>query len=447
MQMKTVLDPRLFRHEQGKCWGLDLADAGLDRMMKGSLSPRIEVFEDGRKLGPANAIFEEICDTGYGRYALTRGRFYLSASDNSDPAANGREYLLAAEQHEDGTPLPPPRIMHVGITGACNLTCRICRTDNPGHENTLKDGCIDKLAAEVIPTLQELRLDAAGEPTLHKPKFRRFLAEAAKHGVPVFVCTNAALIDEEMADFIFGSSIKRIQISIDSPVRETLEWVRRGVAYDDLLRGVRHLVAARKRMARPDVVLNFHAALLRQNIEQLPDLVRLAHAEGIDQVSCMFGSIHSYMDFDWSVFWCRDLHNKMIDEAERVARDLGVTFRPWGRFDLDADPADTSLPPGEPMECYQLQHWTYVDPTGIVRPCCISSNHFLGDLNQDGFGQIWSGPHYAELRRTYASDQPSNPTCAKCYIRLGWNRNSYRSYFSAPLWPQVRERLGLPPED
>ncbi|HLO76165.1 MAG TPA: SPASM domain-containing protein, partial [Magnetospirillum sp.] len=274
--------------------------------------------------------------------------------------------------------------------------------------------------------------------------FARLVEAATRHGVPVFLCTNAALIDRQKADFIFASSIKRIQISIDSPDPQTLEWVRRGARFDDVLQGVRHLVEARRDSGRRDVVLNFHAALLRQNCAQLPDLVRLAQREGIDQVSCMFGMIHDYMDLDWSVFWCREDHNRAIDEAEAVAGMLGVVFRPWGRFDLSLTAGAPSGTAPTRNPCYQLFHWTYVDPLGIVHPCCISSSHFLGDLKTTGFADVWHGEHYSELRRTYDTDAPSNPQCAKCYIRLGWDRNSYRPYFAAPLWPAVRARLGMP---
>ncbi|CAA7619608.1 radical SAM protein [Magnetospirillum sp. SS-4] len=448
MSITIPLSKDWFRPEIGHCWTISNALTGLDAMIRDGLTPRITVTENGIPLGPSNAIHEEIRYTGYGRYALAGNLLYLSASDSSDPTTNDREYAVIVEEYVGGTPLPPPRIMHVGITGSCNMTCRICRPEDGAHGNTIKDPCIDKLILDAIPTLQELRLDSAGEPTLHKPKFRRLVSEASRHGVPVFMCTNAVLIDEEMADFICaGTSVKRIQISIDSPEKETLEWVRRGANFEALLAGARNLVAARKRHNRPDILLNFHAALLKQNIAQLPDLIRLAHEIGVDQVSCMFGAVHAYMDMEWSVFWCQEEHNRAIEEAEVLAKELDVCFRPWGKFDIGADPTEKT--PTDPASnlCYYLSHWTYVDPNGIIRPCCISSNHFLGDLNTEGFLDIWRGEKYEELRRSYNTDNPSNPTCAKCYIRTGWNRHSYKSYFGSPLWPAVRKKLELPEDE
>lgn len=445
MYLKTALPAEHFRHETGHCWFIDCAGIGLDKLKKGGLIPRVTVFEDGRPIGPSNAIHDEIRYHGYGRVAVTGGRLYFSTSDNTDPRSNGREYVVEATQHDDGTPLPPPRVMHVAITGSCNMTCRICRTEDNAHGATIKDPVLDKVIAEALPHLQELRLDSAGETTLHKPKFRLMVSQAARHGVPVFMCTNAVLIDEEMADFICkDTSVKRIQVSCDSPDRETLEWIRRGANYDELLAGIRNLVAARKRHDRPDILINMHAAIMAQNVDQQADLIRLAHELGVDQVSTMFCSIHEYMDADWSVYWHQQRNNDATDEAARVAADLGINYRPWGRFDLAAKPDSTTPTQEATALCYQLQHWTYLDPNGIIRPCCISPNFALGDLNVKTFTEVWHGEEYEELRRTYDTDHPSNPTCAKCYIRVGWNQNSYKSYFASDHWPKVRQRLGLP---
>jgi len=445
MPVRTILSRDGMSHESGHCWTADNAKIGITPLIRGRLMPRVNLYEDGRLLGPCDFILEDIRHAGHGRYAPSDSVFRFSTSDNTDPRSNGREYVFEAIEDPEGA-LPPPRTMHVGITNACNMTCRICRTDDHFQSSSLSDSCIDKLVEEVFPTLQELRLDVAGEPTLHKPKFRRLVQEASRRGVPTFICTNAALIDEEMADFICaGTSVKRIQVSMDSPEKETLEWVRRGADFDLVLQGARNLVAAKRRHGRSDLILQCHAALMRQNLHHLPELVRLAHRIGLDRITCTFGTIHAYMDPDWSVFWEQEAHNQVIDEAEKVAAELGMPFRPWGRFDLDADPAATNLTdPGG--VCYYLSHWTYIDPTGIVRPCCISCDHPLGDLNAGSFESIWHGEAYEALRRTYDTDAPTNPTCAKCYIRIGWNRHSYKAYFNRALWPEVRRRLNLTEE-
>lgn len=55
------------------------------------------LFEDGRPLGPAHTLHSEIRAYGMGRYSHWGSVLYFSASDNSDPNTNGREYRISIE--------------------------------------------------------------------------------------------------------------------------------------------------------------------------------------------------------------------------------------------------------------------------------------------------------------------------------------------------------------
>ena len=60
----------------------------------------IIVYEDGVPLGPAHNTFGDIARLGAGRYAHWRSGVAFSASDNTDPNDNGRNYwaVLPNEQ-------------------------------------------------------------------------------------------------------------------------------------------------------------------------------------------------------------------------------------------------------------------------------------------------------------------------------------------------------------
>ena len=63
--------------------GDDLAD----RARSGLL-----LLEDGRPLGPAHSLHDDISNAGSGRYSHWSGTLVFSASDNTDPRTNGRVY-------------------------------------------------------------------------------------------------------------------------------------------------------------------------------------------------------------------------------------------------------------------------------------------------------------------------------------------------------------------
>ena len=80
--------------ENGFCYiaGMDFGEEGDKFTSNGS---QLLVFEDGRPLGPAHSVHADIRDQGEGRYShWTREGLYFSASDNTDPRTNGREYRV-----------------------------------------------------------------------------------------------------------------------------------------------------------------------------------------------------------------------------------------------------------------------------------------------------------------------------------------------------------------
>jgi len=76
--------------ERGHCYQAPL---GHGDWMSAHAGPSIaQVLEDGRVLGPANSMHEDIRQSGGGRYSFWHDQLYFSTSDGSDPRHNGRRY-------------------------------------------------------------------------------------------------------------------------------------------------------------------------------------------------------------------------------------------------------------------------------------------------------------------------------------------------------------------
>lgn len=57
----------------------------------------IELYEDGKRLGPAHSTLDDISKFGNGRFSHRKKgplAIYFSSSDNSDPNTNKREYWI-----------------------------------------------------------------------------------------------------------------------------------------------------------------------------------------------------------------------------------------------------------------------------------------------------------------------------------------------------------------
>jgi radical SAM protein with 4Fe4S-binding SPASM domain len=101
-------------------------------------------------------------------------------------------------------------------------------------------------------------------------------------------------------------------------------------------------------------------------------------------------------------------------EAERAARELGVTLRASGATDPRASLQASRHPAPHPWQAC-LRPWTtaYVTANGNCLPCCISpfattdyDSLQMGNLFEQPFEEIWNGERYRAWRAALMSDAP-----------------------------------------
>ena len=61
----------------------------------------VRLYEDGKPLGPAHSVHDDISKHGHGRFSHWGKIFIFSTSDNSDPNTNGREYWAVIPEHRE----------------------------------------------------------------------------------------------------------------------------------------------------------------------------------------------------------------------------------------------------------------------------------------------------------------------------------------------------------
>ncbi len=93
---RDTLGAEYMHPENGFCYtaGMDFGEEG-DKFT--GAKSMLQVFEDGKPLGPPHSMHADIREKGGGRYShWTREGLYFSASDNTDPRTNGRKYEVAS---------------------------------------------------------------------------------------------------------------------------------------------------------------------------------------------------------------------------------------------------------------------------------------------------------------------------------------------------------------
>jgi radical SAM protein with 4Fe4S-binding SPASM domain len=327
-----------------------------------------------------------------------------------------------------------PRFLQVEPVGQCNLRCRMCpiqfrRDGTPyGPPAFMPFEDFTRLLDQ-FPGLEELHLQGLGEPMMH-PRFFDMVAHAAGRGIKVSTNSNLTLLGARRAGLCVASGLDTVHVSIDGATPESYEYIRVGGRFDRVVGNVQTLVQTRDRLASPTPKLRMVVVLMRRNLDELADLVRLAHRLTIPTVFVQ----HLCHDFGESSLPARYAPMRdfvsaetLLEEdparvqrcfaaARQAAADMGVDLRlPSVRRILH--------PPGTPGRQRCSWPWTgaYVSYNGLAMPCCMVATpdrvHF-GDMARDGVAAVWNNPAYQSFRDALSSEEPPE-VCRSCSIYSG----------------------------
>jgi radical SAM protein with 4Fe4S-binding SPASM domain len=170
--------------------------------------------------------------------------------------------------------------------------------------------------------------------------------------------------------------------------------------------------------------------IMRQNLSELPDLVRLAHrwqVEGMfvqhlchdfgeSSLPARYRPMRAFVDEQTLLHEDERKVEAAFDEAREVARTLGM--------DLRLPRAHPRVhPPGTPgrQRCDWPWRGAYVSYDGYAMPCCMVSTPDrvnFGNIAGQGFAAIWNGADYQAFRDRLDSAEPPE-VCRSCAVYSG----------------------------
>jgi radical SAM protein with 4Fe4S-binding SPASM domain len=317
---------------------------------------------------------------------------------------------------------PLPAHLQVEVTSACNLRCTMCLVRYRPPVNKLAGAMAPQLyhrLVEDVP-LRQLTLQGLGEPLL-SPFLPEMIEAAVRRGIRVGFNTNATLLNRRRAEELVASRVDWLHVSLDGASASAYEKIRDGANFDTVVANLAGLVRAKRAAASATPWIRVVFVAMRDNVAELPGLVRLLGGIGVDELRVQNLS-HSFDDTDPAgryeeireftadqALWTgADLARAegAFAEARKAAADQGVRLR-LPRFD-DAGGGGCTWP------------WdaAYITSTGVVQPCCMvmgDDRVSLGDLNEAGFPEIWRGEAYQDFRRRLAGEEPPD-VCRGCSL-------------------------------
>jgi radical SAM protein with 4Fe4S-binding SPASM domain len=157
---------------------------------------------------------------------------------------------------------------------------------------------------------------------------------------------------------------------------------------------------------------------MRSNLEQLPDFIRFAGGLGVDGVllqHLLETRLTGEQDLDSNPG--REAVHAHLEDAARAAREVGVNvvFVGFPLPNVMVNPlrARVAEPIAPPRICgFLVQHFNVLF-TGEVYPCCVPTDHVLGNVREQDPIEIWNGPAFIRLREAHLSGR-GTPFCSGC---------------------------------
>lgn len=322
-----------------------------------------------------------------------------------------------------------PQCLIVDPTDRCNARCVMCGRNyraEPVLTNDLSLVTFAKLT-KFLPGASQVNLYAVGEPFL-ATAFNAILAETLKwtrSDARVFVSTNGKAVARERVEALRAQQVV-FQISVDGGTPEVFESIRRGVRFDELLKTLFIVDEIRGNGPYPTFV--FAVTVSKRNLRDLPAIFAMARRHRADSV--LLNPVvppesekHTALDeYD------ADLFEKMRPELDAVGVPYQADLLFARRAELDGASASSpapetgeappsTLPPGgcaAPWRIFCLQ------ANGDVTPCCVLGGEVMGNLIAQDFDDVWNGPAYMALRRSFATETGLHPACRICTHPMRW---------------------------
>ena len=351
----------------------------------------------------------------------------LSAAEKARLDAENRALLVDDLRNERLVWKSRPVMVEIATNNYCNLRCVMCPQAYDMPYMQMDKAVFRRVCDEIFPYAGVVTPSAGSEPLIGD--FDLVAELCRKYRVEINLITNATLLTAAKFRSV-AECVSRVQISFDSPDREIFERVR---AEGDFDASVRNIRAVNSMPERSDIEMMMNFVLLKENVEDLPKMVRFAADLGMDSLAVLklIHQVPNAIQYDPKSAYDDEEIDVYIDEAIEAARRAAINlhvhidpprfhffntkkFRTQRTTDLIG-----FMQKNRPDFCFNAASYAKISPNGDVFPCCISPPDLvMGNVNEKSFEEIWNGPMYRQLRREMFSGK-WRESCATCpYIAM-----------------------------
>jgi len=327
--------------------------------------------------------------------------------------AINRELAFMEKQTQKLQVASLPCYLGIDTTSKCNLHCIFCFRNYVNIDfNSKPDMSADtlnNLIQELFPTAYMLNLSTIGEPLI-SAQIEKIFEACSDYQVKLSITTNGTLLKGD--DFLrkLASVLHHIEISFDSASPKLFERLRSGASYEGILQQVVRFGEIRRSLPDPKFNLGFSMTLFRENLKEIPDVLRIVSEVGGNFLKTDIGVIFSKRDLHRSVLGCPSLYNEIYEIAHEKARQIGIRLLMRPPFSENCQ--TTGVRYGI---CDYLYLSACIRSEGKLNPCYF---HLIPSLSvKNEFRTAWNSEIMQRLRIEHDTNR-CHPLCRDCYLVL-----------------------------
>ena len=294
-----------------------------------------------------------------------------------------------------------PSVYFIGTSSVCDIRCPYCPRQY--YLGEVDSGLMDfEKFMRIAPYLEyaeEANFFGLGEPFLH-PRFFDFLKTASQTGIKTSTSTHGMTLTPENIERIVETHLDELAISIDGADKKTFEFLRAGADFDVVTGNILRLRELKKKYDAKYPVIQIATAVSRHNVEQMPDMVRLAARLGAERIVFTDLILVNPDNSEISVSKT-DVFHKYYAKAEEAGRRKGVDVLYFFQnpFPWKEDPIPEIRGGDKRYFCRDPWRMCIIDRLGNMKPCCYYPPN-TGNVFQKSIEQVFNSRENRHLRQS-----------------------------------------------
>jgi len=309
-----------------------------------------------------------------------------------------------------------PRMLMLMLGSDCNLSCIMCpRSDSGGalsHEAFEKITCL-------FPYLELINWGGGGEPFL-AANFKKFFFMASGYQqIRHDITTNGLLIDEEWVGILAQNNVL-LTYSIDSPKKDTYEYIRKGARYEDLIKSIETVNKAKERH-NGKIKLILNAVVMKRNYKELHLFPEFCKKYNFQQLRLEY--LRPVINPEQDIFTVRkdqeaiQYLKKEMPEIESKCKDLGIKLESCIRVFLNSPHHNKDDSNGLINNCRLPWMKLLIDGSagGRITPDCLCK-YPAGNILDNSIEEVWNNDIMQRYRRNILNKTAEGWCSEQCLI-------------------------------